>query len=667
MVALSHRGVHLGTSRYPLRSFLFFCDPESATDREVLHSSFPSSLENRMNSTRSLFLVSAVCSSFGQAAPSRPLEGELGLGAGVGLQNYSGSYGSQGSPYARALAEYHPREWLGTRLVGGMGNIGNGDRKPSFETEWFSHVGLELALQPELELGPWRPFLSTGLAVLFGTATADRRSPYDLDGNLYVPVAIGTEYLLAKNWSIWANLETYLVMQNGDKLDGHRFGEGYFETRDELQRLAIGATWRLGRTLKSTSSKPDAASRHQPGDQDADGVVDASDRCPNTPSGMIVDAYGCPSDSDRDGIPDLLDDCPSTPVGNKVDENGCSITNDKDHDGVSDANDRCPNTPRGSTVDANGCPLAPAQIAKVDKPEKPQKASDSDQDGVPDSRDLCPGTRKGIVVDATGCAPAAITSPLPAPKTTATDSVRGEPVPMPEMVDPPVASVPADRSNLTLASGSSPVPTIPVGATTVDTTKPSKPIPPVATKPEKDSDKDGIPDSKDRCRATPVGKPVDSLGCSAPVDPDADTDKDGVRDIGDQCPNSKYGMKVDATGCQILSLERGSQAILEGVTFQPGTARLQEESLPVLEHVARVLRKSGIHVEIAGFSERRGPEGENISMSQRRAESVKDHLVKLGVEPTRISTRGYGSAEPIADNAVEAGRTRNRRIELRVR
>lgn len=621
-----------------------------------------------MNPTRYIFLVSLFCASLVQAGPSRPLDGKLGLGAGLGLQNYSGSYGSQGSPYARGMIDYHPTEWLGTRLAGGFGDIGNGDRKPSFETEWFSHVGLELALQPELELGPWRPFVSTGLAAVFGTARADRRPPYDLDGSLYVPVAVGTEYLLAKNWSIWASLETYLVMQNGDKLDGLRFGEGYFETRDELQRFAIGAIWRFGKLPFVSPSKPESSVQRLAGDQDADGVADASDRCPNTPPGTIVDAYGCPSDSDRDGVPDLLDDCPSTPLGNKVDEYGCSITNDKDHDGVSDAEDRCPNTPRGAKVDASGCPVAPSEIAKAETTDKAVKnpmVTDSDQDGVPDSRDLCPGTRKGVAVDETGCVPAI--TPPPQPKEPAKQIGGTESAPMP---DPPLPT-PAPAA----VEPSTPIPPASVAAVAplaeptdiADTVKATKPKPPVATKPEKDSDKDGVPDSRDRCRSTPLGQAVDSLGCSAPVDPEADSDKDGVRDIGDQCPNSKYGMKVDATGCQILSLDRGSQAILEGVVFQQGTARLLEESLPVLEHVARVLRKSTIHVEIAGFTERRGPEGENVSMSLRRAESVKDHLVKLGVDPGRISTRGYGSAEPIADNAVEAGRIRNRRIELRIR
>ncbi|MGI9248945.1 MAG: outer membrane beta-barrel protein, partial [Woeseiaceae bacterium] len=58
-------------------------------------------------------------------------------------------------------------------------------------------------------------------------------------------------------------------------------------------------------------------------DSDGDGVADSIDRCPNTPSGARVDAYGCELDSDGDGVKDSMDKCPGTPAGVSVDSNGC--------------------------------------------------------------------------------------------------------------------------------------------------------------------------------------------------------------------------------------------------------------------------------------------------------------------------------------------------------
>lgn len=122
-----------------------------------------------------------------------------------------------------------------------------------------------------------------------------------------------------------------------------------------------------------------------PVDSDGDGVIDALDKCPNTPAGVTVDASGCPLDTDGDGVPDYLDKCPNTPAGVAVDINGCPV--DMDGDGVADYLDKCPNTPKGVAVDIAGCPL------------------DTDRDGVPDYLDKCPNTPAGVKVDENGCPP----------------------------------------------------------------------------------------------------------------------------------------------------------------------------------------------------------------------------------------------------------------------
>jgi len=90
-----------------------------------------------------------------------------------------------------------------------------------------------------------------------------------------------------------------------------------------------------------------------PADTDGDGVVDANDRCPNTPSGWEVGTDGCPLDSDRDRVPNSIDECPNTPNGMQVGANGCPL--DEDKDGVTDAKDKCPGTAINVIVDSNGC------------------------------------------------------------------------------------------------------------------------------------------------------------------------------------------------------------------------------------------------------------------------------------------------------------------------
>jgi len=90
-----------------------------------------------------------------------------------------------------------------------------------------------------------------------------------------------------------------------------------------------------------------------PADTDGDGVVDANDRCPSTPSGWEVGTDGCPLDSDRDRVPNSIDECPNTPNGMQVGANGCPL--DEDKDGVTDAKDKCPGTAVNVIVDSQGC------------------------------------------------------------------------------------------------------------------------------------------------------------------------------------------------------------------------------------------------------------------------------------------------------------------------
>jgi hypothetical protein len=99
-----------------------------------------------------------------------------------------------------------------------------------------------------------------------------------------------------------------------------------------------------------------------PGDRDADGIPDASDKCPDQPEDMdsFADADGCPDpDNDQDGLVDAKDKCPNEPEDKDSfeDEDGCPDP-DNDKDKILDMNDRCPNEPEtmNGRTDTDGCP-----------------------------------------------------------------------------------------------------------------------------------------------------------------------------------------------------------------------------------------------------------------------------------------------------------------------
>ena len=106
--------------------------------------------------------------------------------------------------------------------------------------------------------------------------------------------------------------------------------------------------------------------------------------------------------------------------------------------------------------------------------------------------------------------------------------------------------------------------------------------------------------------------------------------------------------------------------VLKGVNFANNSAQLTPGSSKTLDEAAAALiRRSEVRAEVAGHTDKRGSAQHNRTLSQRRAETVMRYLVSKGVEPARLTARGYGPDAPIADNGSESGRAANRRVELR--
>jgi len=114
-----------------------------------------------------------------------------------------------------------------------------------------------------------------------------------------------------------------------------------------------------------------------------------------------------------------------------------------------------------------------------------------------------------------------------------------------------------------------------------------------------------------------------------------------------------------------LEAKVGKKIVLEGVTFELGSARLTPASVATLEMAFATLKDNPeIVVQISGHTDNTGSRGLNMRLSKARADAVKDYLVARGIEPSRISTAGYGPDRPIASNKTAEGRAKNRRIEF---
>jgi len=101
--------------------------------------------------------------------------------------------------------------------------------------------------------------------------------------------------------------------------------------------------------------------------------------------------------------------------------------------------------------------------------------------------------------------------------------------------------------------------------------------------------------------------------------------------------------------------------------FDTGKATLQPASQEQLTNIAEILKAyPQVKIRIGGYTDNTGDPAANLQLSQQRADNVMTQLTQLGVDPSRMSAKGYGQEDAVADNSTEEGRQKNRRISLRV-
>ncbi len=300
---------------------------------------------------------------------------------------------------------------------------------------------------------------------------------------------------------------------------------------------------------------------------------------------------------------------------------------DTDGDGITDKNDECP-TQAGAI---NGCPdsdrdgIADKSDRCVNEPGVPENfgcPSDRDRDGVYDRDDECPdvaGTIKGCPdKDKDGFADK-------------NDDCPDKPGTLKGCPDGDKDGV-ADKDDK--------CPTVPGPASNMG-------CPP-------DRDQDGVPDASDPCPDL-AGK---INGCP-------DTDGDGITDNVDKCPNTKG--PASNMGCPEIKVEdkKKLDIAMRAVEFRTGTAVITTASYKLLNDVVGVLKSyPEMNLSIEGHTDNVGDAKNNQKLSEKRAKSCLDYLVKKGISADRLKSSGYGSSKPVGDNSTKTGRQSNRRTEF---
>ena len=169
------------------------------------------------------------------------------------------------------------------------------------------------------------------------------------------------------------------------------------------------------------------------------------------------------------------------------------------------------------------------------------------------------------------------------------------------------------------------------------------------------------------CPRVPGVKSDDPAKNGCPPDRDGDT----IPDETDACPDKAGAPDPDPkkNGCPgLVEVKKGSIVILQKIYFDTDSDKLKKKSFPVLDAVVNAIQSlpPEARISVEGHTDERGSPDYNRDLSARRANSVKEYLVKKGVAAERVESHGYGTDRPIADNTTTAGREQNRRVEFRI-
>lgn len=174
-----------------------------------------------------------------------------------------------------------------------------------------------------------------------------------------------------------------------------------------------------------------------------------------------------------------------------------------------------------------------------------------------------------------------------------------------------------------------------------------------------DADGDGIRDQDDQCPQVAGSSSLN--GCP-------DTDGDGITDKEDKCPN-EAGVAA-RQGCpepkiDTKAVEQKLSMSASRIQFATGSTVITQSSYPELKKIIAIMNQyPDTKFNIEGYTDNVGNPANNKALSQRRADAVKKYFTGKNIEASRLSSTGYGDANPVTSNATPQGRAKNRRVEI---
>ncbi|OQP65979.1 hypothetical protein A3860_15430 [Niastella vici] len=128
-------------------------------------------------------------------------------------------------------------------------------------------------------------------------------------------------------------------------------------------------------------------------------------------------------------------------------------------------------------------------------------------------------------------------------------------------------------------------------------------------------------------------------------------------------PELLQGKAIETKYAEQITSEVSSKSY--SIEFETGSANIKPGSYRMLDEIFEsAVVAEGLKLGVYGHTDNKGSDVVNVPLSQKRAEAVKAYLIKKGLKQDQIEAKGYGAEKPIADNSTEAGRSKNRRVEI---
>jgi outer membrane protein OmpA-like peptidoglycan-associated protein/tetratricopeptide (TPR) repeat protein len=117
----------------------------------------------------------------------------------------------------------------------------------------------------------------------------------------------------------------------------------------------------------------------------------------------------------------------------------------------------------------------------------------------------------------------------------------------------------------------------------------------------------------------------------------------------------------------LIKVKVGKKVVMNNILFETGKSILTVSSYTELDRLLNIMQdNSQMKIEISGHTDKTGSEPINFKLSEARAKAVVEYLVQKGIDRARMEYKGFGSLQPIADNATSQGRAKNRRVEFKI-